>query len=611
MAARQLSKEPRNQGPINMSDSTQTGLSEPETKESSNSNASRGDNDSELKNPPREQAGEAVPPEKLRQDARQRARKRPVMQRVVQALKREERPFRELIINSEPLEKRVALLSEGVLEKFEVERAGEERMVGAVFKGKIQNLEPGLKAAFVDIGQPKNAFLHYWDILPSANDSSVEFVRDTRSEGQKQKQKDKVSLKDIPKLYPIGTDIMVQVTKAQIGSKGPRTTTNIALPGRFIVLMPFSGQCGISRKIEDRKERDRLKKIIRSLTIPEGMGIVIRTAGEGKKIRYFVRDLHLLLQTWNEIQRQANGTRKPALVYREPDIVERTVRDFLTEDIDRVLIDNEEDQKRMMDTVAKISSRSRGKISFFREDIPIFERYNIERQIEQTFQRKVPLPSGGEIVIEETEALTAIDVNTGSHKGSSKDGKNYILQANLEAASESARQIRLRNIGGLIILDFIDMKNPKDRKAVYNRMRKEMELDKAKSHVLPISQLGIMQMTRQRHSESNISGIYSPCPYCSGRGIVKGARTMSVEIQRRAVSVIRHLRHVHPELANETVRLRVLLHPVNLERLRSEDETHLVDIEKAYNVKLSFRADPAYHVENFKIINADTGEEMR
>ncbi|MGF1448970.1 MAG: Rne/Rng family ribonuclease [Opitutales bacterium] len=575
-------------------------------------NGTRGDDaHDDLRDAPAESTVSPVPPERLKHDARQRAKKRPVIQRVVQALKREERPFRELIINAEPLETRVALLSEGVLEKFEVERAGEERMVGAVFKGKIQNLEPGLKAAFVDINQPKNAFLHYWDILPSVNDSSIEFVRDTRSEGQKQKQKDKVSLKDIPKLYPIGTDIVVQITKGQIGSKGPRTTTNIALPGRFIVLMPYSGQCGISRKIEDRKERDRLKKIIRSLTIPEGMGIVIRTAGEGKKIRYFVRDLHLLLQTWSEIQRKMEAAKGPTMLYQEPDIIERTVRDFLTEDIDRVLIDNEASQKRMMATVATISSRSRSKIAAFRDDIPIFERYNIERQIEQTFQRRVPLPSGGEIVIEETEALTAIDVNTGSHKGTSKDGKDFIVQANLEAASESARQIRLRNIGGLIILDFIDMKNPKDRKAVYNRMRKEMELDKARSHVLPISQLGIMQMTRQRHSESNISGIYSPCPYCAGRGIVKGSRTMSVEIQRRLVSVIRHLRHVHPETANDPVALRVLLHPVNLERLRSEDERHLVDIEQAYNLKLSFRADPAYHVENFKIINVETGEEMR
>jgi len=574
-----------------------------ETQESVN------DTHEELRNPPRETPVESLSKEALKAEADNRAKKRPIVQRISKAIRGETSSFRELIINSEPLEKRVALLNDGVLEKFEVERAGEERMVGAIFKGKIQNLEPGLKAAFVDIGQPKNAFLHYWDIIPSANDSSIEFIRDNKSEAQR-KLPEKPSLKEIPKLYPIGTNIVVQITKGQIGTKGPRTTTNIALPGRYLVLMPYSGQCGISKKIEDRRERDRLKKILRSLTIPEGMGVIIRTAGEGKKIRYFVRDLHLLLRTWEEITHKMENNKAPVMLYQEPDVVERTVRDFLTEDIDRVLIDNPEDCEHMIQVVNQISPRSRSKIAEFREDIPIFERYNIERQIEQTFQRKVPLPSGGEIVIEETEALTAIDVNTGSHKVG-RDGKDFIVKANLEAASESARQIRLRNIGGLIILDFIDMKNPKDRKAVYNRMKQEMDKDKAKSHVLPISQLGIMQMTRQRHSESNASGIYSGCPYCNGRGIVKSSRTMSVEIQRRLVSVIRHLRHARPETKEKQVDVRILLHPTNLERLRNEDHRHLLDIEKVFNVKLSFRADPAYHVENFRIIDAENGEELR
>ena len=499
-------------------------------------------------------------------------------------------------------------MTDGVLEKFEVERTDENRMVGAIFKGQIQNLEPGLKAAFVDIGQAKNAFLHYWDILPAANDSTIEIVRENTSEEQR-RRREKASLKDIPNLYPIGTDIVIQVTKSQIGTKGPRTTTNIAIPGRFLVLMPYAGQCGVSRKIEDRKERERLKKILRSLTIPEGMGVIIRTAGEGKKIRYFVRDLHMLLKRWAEIERDIASAKKPKLLYQEPDLIERTVRDFLTEDIDRVLVDNEADYKRILEAVAEISPRSKSKIHLFDEAIPIFERFNIERQIEQTFMRRVPLPSGGEIVVDETEALTAIDVNTGSHRGS-KDGKDFILQANLEAASESARQIRLRNIGGLVIIDFIDMKKPRDRQAVYNRMRREMENDKAKSHVLPISQLGIMQMTRQRHHESNASGTYTICPYCQGRGRVKSPRSMSMEIQRKLVSCIRRLR-LRDEFKDRQLQLRVLLHPTNLERLRTEDESHLLDLEQACNVRLFFRADPLFHVENFKILDVETGAELR
>lgn len=569
--------------------------------------AKQADDYDDLKQPPASNT-DPVDADQLHADAKERAKKRPLLQRIMKAIKGENTRYRELIINSEAQEKRVALLTNGVLEKFEVERTDENRMVGAIFKGKIQNLEPGLKAAFVDIGQAKNAFLHYWDILPAANDSTIEIVRENQSEEQR-RRREKVSLKDIPNLYPIGTDIVIQVTKSQIGTKGPRTTTNIAIPGRFLVLMPYAGQCGISRKIEDRKERDRLKKILRSLTIPEGMGVIIRTAGEGKKIRYFVRDLHLLLKRWAEIEAKINDSKKPILLYQEPDLIERTVRDFLTEDIDRVLIDSAADHEKIMEAVGEISPRSKSKIHRFAEAIPIFERFNIERQIEQTFMRRVPLPSGGEIVIDETEALTAIDVNTGSHRGA-KDGKDFILQANLEAASEAARQIRLRNIGGLVIVDFIDMKKPRDRQSVYNRMQQEMENDKAKSHVLPISQLGIMQMTRQRHHESNASGTYTLCPYCQGRGRVKSPRSMSVEMQRKLISNIRRIR-LRPDMEGKELQLRVLLHPTNLERLRTDDEGHLLDLEQAYNVKLFFRADPLFHVENFKILDAVTGAELR
>lgn len=563
----------------------------------------------ELENPPVEKPVEAIPEEDLKSDAYKREKNQPMVTRIVRALKRERKDFAELVINSEPLETRVALLRNGVLEKFEVERHGDERMVGTIFKGKIQNLEPGLKAAFVDIGEPKNAFLHYWDILPAANDSSIEIVRDNKRDESDETEAEKITVKDIPKKYPVGSDIVVQVTKSTIGSKGPRTTTNIALPGRFIVLMPFSGQCGISRKISERGERQRLKKILQDLTIPPGMGVIIRTAGEAQKARFFVRDLHLLLRKWEDIQEKIAVSKKPVCLYREPDLVERTVRDFLTEDIDRVIIDDEADHDRMQSLVSQISSRSRSKITLFKENIPLFERFNVERQIEQTFMRKVPLPSGGEIVIEETEALVAVDVNTGGHKGGSKDGKDFIVRANLEAAQEVSRQIRLRNIGGLIIIDFIDMKQKRDRNAVYQKMKQEMGRDSAKSHVLPISQLGILQMSRQRHKESHSSGIYTSCPYCSGRGIVKSPRSISVEIQRRLVSVSRHVRVTGS--SSDPLYLRILLHPVNLERLRAEDEAHLVELEKSYNVNLSFRADPSYHVENFKILDAKTGRELR
>jgi ribonuclease G len=559
-----------------------------------------------MANPPTVREVDTASAADLKASAQERAQQRPLLQKILSVFRKEKGSYRELIINSEPLEKRVALLVDGRLEKFEIERESDNRMVGGIFKGRIKNLDPGLKAAFVDIGYSKNAFLHYWDMLPAAADSSVEVVRVNRRRDAQ--PKGDVTVKDIPSLYPPGTDIVIQVTKGPIGSKGPRTTTNLSIPGRYLILTPYSDGCGISRKIEDNNERRRLKQLINELTIPEGMGVIVRTAGEGKKSRYFVRDLHILLKKWEEITKKMQDERAPTCLYMEPDLVERTVRDFLTEEVDRVLIDNKADFERTQALVSQISKRSRSRIALYNDSIPIFERFNIERQIEQTGQRKVPLPSGGEIVIDETEALIAIDVNTGSHKNKAGDEKNTIYAVNLEAAREIARQIRLRNLGGLIIIDFIDMKERRHRNAVYEKMVELMATDKARNHILPISQLGIMQMTRQRQQESLWSNLYTDCPYCRGRGIVKSATTMSVELQRRLSSVVRRLQ---ARKDGKTYSLRVLVHPAVLERLRSEDADLLVRMEKSFGVQLAFRADPNYHIENFKIINANTGEEYR
>lgn len=576
-------------------------------RELSPAEAAQADLDNQLTNPPDEHDHEPVDRAELKAGAQDRAKQRPLLQKILQVFKKEKTSFRELIINSEPLEKRVALLIDGVLEKFEIERHDADRMVGGIFKGRVKNLDPGLKAAFVDIGYSKNAFLHYWDMLPAAADSSVEVVRVNKKKNALPAGQEP-TVKDIPQLYPPGSEIVIQVTKGPIGTKGPRTTTNLSLPGRYLVLTPFSDSCGISRKIEDNRERARLRQLVNELTIPEGMGVIVRTAGEGKKARYFVRDLHLLLKTWSEIQAKLNTQRAPLSLYQEPDIVERTVRDFLTEEVDRVLIDNTDDHARCQASVAQISQRSKGKIALYKDSIPIFERFNIERQIEQTYQRKVALPSGGEIIIDETEALIAIDVNTGSHKNRGGDEKNVIYAVNLEAAVEAARQIRLRNLGGLIIIDFIDMKERRHRNGVYEKLCEAMAEDKAKNHILPISQLGILQMTRQRQQESLSSNLYTDCPYCRGRGIVKSATTMSVELQRKLSSVIRRL---VARKDGKEYQLRVMVHPGILERLRSEDADLLVRMERDYGVKLAFRADPAYHLENFKIINALTGEEYR
>src|SRR5689334_4373121 len=292
-----------------------------------------------------------------------------LVKKVQRLIKPVERVHKEVIINAETLETRVGVLEEGKLEEFNIERTTEERLVGSIFKGKVRNLEDGLKAAFVDIGFEKNAFLHYWDIVPSTFDSGVEIVE---REGRK-RDKPRITQKDIPRLYPPGSDIVIQVTKGPIGTKGPRVTTNLVLPGRFLVLLPNSDQSGISRKIENPEERKRLKKVLRELAIPDGMGVIMRTAGEGQQKRYFIRDLALLLEEWNGVQERIKKQPPATCVFQEPDLIERTVRDFLTEDVERIVVDNQKACDRMRDMVAKISKRAASKVKLYLEAQPIFD----------------------------------------------------------------------------------------------------------------------------------------------------------------------------------------------------------------------------------------------
>ncbi len=452
---------------------------------------------------------------------------------------------------------------------------------------------------FVDIGFEKNAFLHFWDALPAALDSGIEEV--DRPTGKKDKKR--ITAKDIPNIYPVGSEVLVQVTKGPISTKGPRITTNLSLAGRYLVLMPYSDQSGISRKIEQPKERERLRKILKELDVPEGMGVIVRTVGEGQRARYFVRDLGLLVEQWRAIEEAMKTKPAACCVFEEPDLIERTVRDFLTDEIDEVVCDDEGAVKCMTDLVGQISKRSASRIKHYTDSQPVFEKYGVQKQIDDAFHRQVWLPCGGYIVIDETEALIAIDVNTGRNKGG-KDVEKTILQTNLEAADEMARQMRLRNIGGLIIGDFIDMKSRKDQQSVYQRMKERLKRDKSKTHVLPISPLGLMEMTRQRAMESISGAVYDSCPYCHGRGKVKSAMTMSVELQRALHLIMRNYQDTIHEV-------KVVVHPHVLSRLRSEDEDLLVEIERKYAGRLTFRGDPTFHHEKFTILDALTNQELK
>src|ERR1700719_4110188 len=317
----------------------------------------------------------------------------------------------KLIVSVEKLESRVALLENGRLEEYSVERKSARNIVGSVFKGRVRNIEMGLKAMFVDIGFEKNAFLHFWDAIPAALDSGIEEI-----DRPGKKQKKRITAKDIPNIYPVGSEVIVQVTKGPIGTKGPRVTTNLSFAGRYLVLMPFSDRSGISRKIEDPKERARLRKILQQLDIPDGIGVIIRTVGEGQRARYFVRDLRFLLDQWVQVEELIRTQPSPYRVFEEPDLIERTVRDFLTEEIDEVVCDDREAVERMNQLVEKISRRARNRLKFYDGATPIFEALGIQKQIDDAFHRQGLVRGGGCIVIQGARRLVGGGVNTRPHK---------------------------------------------------------------------------------------------------------------------------------------------------------------------------------------------------
>lgn len=515
-------------------------------------------------------------------------------------LKSKKEHKKEIIINEEGLETRVAVLEEGKLEGFFVERESEDRIVGSIFKGKIQNIEDSLQAAFVDIGLKKNAFIHYWDMIPedAARLEAEEGV--SRSRGSRKK---KYAAGEMIKKFPVGSEIVVQVTKGAIGTKGPRVTANLSIPGRYLVMMPGSRLKGVSKKIDDAKERERLKKVLSRLPAPENLGLIVRTAGAGARQVSFARDTRALVETWAEIERRLTELPAPCRLYQEPDLVERVVRDSLTEDIDRIVIDDKEEFDRIRDLVSRISRRGRNRIKLYDGHVPIFEHFDVERQLESAFQRKVWLKSGGYLIFDETEALVAIDVNTGRHKGG-KTQEEAIVEVNIEAAEEVARQLRLRNVGGLVVIDFIDMKSRRNQNQVYRTLKEAVKRDKARTNVLPVSELGLIEMTRQRAEESIRSANYADCPYCKGRGKVKSALSMSVEIQRRLSQIMRAHKKGDP------LALRITINPSVLDRLRTEDEDMLVELEQKFGAHMSFVADPGMHIEHFKVARADTNEEL-
>lgn len=434
--------------------------------------------------------------------------------------------MREILINVQEEEKRVVVVEDNKLEEFYIEREEGEQLVGNIYKGRIVNITSAIQAAFVDIGLEKNGFLHVSDVEPD-----VALSREMEEEEQ-------VVNNPIPKPVRItdmlkeGQEVLVEVMKAPIGTKGVRLTTNISIPGRHVVLMPSAKLKGVSRKIADRDERMRLKKLLTELKLPADMGIILRTAASGINIKELYREIRHLLWMWKRIQRRIRITKTPGCVHNELDLVLRTVRDSLTEHITRVVVDSKREFKRIRKFVSIFLPRFKPRLELYEEAVSLFERYGIEKEIEKIFRHKVWLKNGGYIIIDPTEALVTIDVNSGKFV-KTKDMEETALMTNLEAAGEIARQLRLRNMGGIVIIDFIDMESATHQKLVLKQLKEATSQDKARINIYPFSNLGLVELTRQRVKESIAREVFQPCPYCDGDGRVKSVETIGIEIKRK------------------------------------------------------------------------------
>jgi len=478
---------------------------------------------------------------------------------------------RKLLINTdEPEECRIALTENGRVEAFYVETVSHTQTKGNIYKGRIVSIEPSLQAAFVDIGQAKNGFLSFNDIHPEYLRGNSETVRHWKDV-------------EIEKALRKGDEVLVQVVKEAVANKGANMTTFLSLPGRYLVLMPGSDSAGISRKIESETQRDKLRSLVDSLELPEGVGYIVRTASKDMTKTAVSEDLRYLLNLWTEIRERGQKLPAPALIYKEQDIIARFLRDRYTPDIQEILVDNEEVLLKVQAFLDLTPGRKKTVARLHAGTQPIFNNHQVEKQIEQIYQPTVPLPSGGSIVITPTEALVSIDVNSGR---TSKD-KNFeesIFLANMEAAEEIARQLRLRDLGGLIVVDFIDMRESKHVKEVEKKVKLSMKHDRAKVDLSRISKFGLMQISRQKLASPVERGSYRVCAHCQGRGMIRSVETLALVYLRRIQTVVvrREVKRVECRLPLEVAQY-----------LLNKKRTELVELEGRYEVAININGDPA------------------
>ncbi|MBD3379491.1 MAG: Rne/Rng family ribonuclease [Candidatus Omnitrophica bacterium] len=498
---------------------------------------------------------------------------------------------KEILINVGPVEKRVAILRDGELADFFLEREGSENYAGSIYKGKVSSIIPGIEAAFVDIGMEKNGFLHVSDVVDKGN-----VLRELLPGEEAAAAVKKSSRKRMPKIGSIlkqGEEIMVQVVKEAISTKGPRLTSFISLPGRYIVLTPFDPSIGISRRISEREERNRIRGIVKKMKFPDGMGCIVRTVAENRSEKELISELKYLMNLWDRIRGRADREKAPVTVYEEYGVVLKMIRDKFTEDISRLVVDSKEEYNRIIKFLKAFMPSLRKKVKLYNSRAPLFQKYDLEKRIDQIFERKVPLKSGGYLIIEQTEALVVIDVNTGSYTGR-KSLEQTAFKTNIEAAEEIPKQLLLRDMGGIIIIDFIDMEVRSHRDRIFSVLQENLQNDKARISLRAISQFGIVEMTRQRMQKSLESTSHIECPYCRGKGVVKSAETIAIGTARKIDRAL--------SLSEKKIKdLKVTVHPGVYEAMVSNQARMLSDIQRKYRCKIEIREDSTFHIEDVVI----------
>jgi len=505
----------------------------------------------------------------------------------------------ELLLNVEQKEIRLAALRNGQLFDLTVERQQKRKLTGNIYRGKVTNILHNIQSAFIDIDEGENGFIHISDIIENIKKFEQIFDLDFELDYDIQDVDAEKKDVDIEEVMKNDQTVLVQVVKEPMGTKGARLTSNISIAGRYLVLLPNSTHRGVSRKIEDRATRERLKKLIRSFEMPQNMGLICRTASKHATEEMLVDEAHELLNNWQEIMEKFQSSNKPCLLFEESDIIKRAVETAVDKRYERLLIDDYKAYQVCKKLYQRYSSEHNLKIEFYRDKVPMFERFNVDREIEKSLRRKIWLPHGGYIFFERTEAMHTVDVNSGRSTSSESDVEESLVRINLEAAEEIARQLRLRNVGGLIVIDFIDMRMRKSQRRVLEKLKECMKDDTAKTRFLGMSDFGLVEMTRQRSTGSLTQLLFCECPYCSGRGLIKSHESISIEIERSLKKAIQF---------HQQYGIKLMVHPHLYNYLKKEDLPELSKMAGELNAKLEFETNDELHLNQFQFLSSTSNE---